>query len=607
MDGLFWLSQLEGSTPKSRSRVEPQGIERHHVQRHGLRWVDAPAAYGPYKTLYNRFRRWSEKGIFQLIFSELFSARMQGQAGVEPKEVLRMPPTSKPNCLQPQKGGAAPRLIGRTKGGLTSKLLLKGRPVRLHLSEGQCSDFTGADLPKARVLIGDKGYDSNKIRTLLLGQGVSRPDEIVTRRSLTARGCTRCAMGFTFNDSSDASDETSGTPSPIKTMERLTAEAPENQDVIFPLIGSEEVNNSPTHAYHRYVINFGGRREEECRQQWPELMKIVERKVKPGRIGLPPKNAWNKQVAAKWWLFGADRKELALAIDGCDHVLVCPGGSTATKHFSFAFLSPNQVYLNTLCVFRLGTYDLFGLLTSRLHDDWSRFNCATLGDGLRYNSSACFETFPFPVALLERLHGSQEAAIQRQTLESLGKHYYQFRADLMVNNNEGLTSTYNRFHDPEETDSQIMELRRLHGEMDQAVLNSYGWSDMPITCGFGLDYLDMNEDTQLPDELQDRIDSGDLFFRDAEDAIAFQAQLKAHGAISARKKLPWRYRWPDAVRDDVLARLLALNAERYAEEVAQGLHSGKKKAATASGKSGRRRGRPPKTPQSSQGESLDLR
>jgi hypothetical protein len=50
-------------------------------------------------------------------------------------------------------------------------------------------------------------------------------------------------------------------------------------------------------------------------------------------------------------------------------------------------------------------------------------------------------------------------------------------------------------------------------------------------------------------------------------------QLQAYGAITGRRKLPWRYRWPDAVRDDVLARLLALNAERYAEEVAMGLHS----------------------------------
>ena len=54
----------------------------------------------------------------------------------------------------------------------------QGRPVRLHLSEGQCSDFTGAevllmDLPPATALIGDKGYDSNKIRNLLADQDIA--------------------------------------------------------------------------------------------------------------------------------------------------------------------------------------------------------------------------------------------------------------------------------------------------------------------------------------------------------------------------------------------------------------------------------------------------
>jgi hypothetical protein len=176
----------------------------------------------------------------------------------------------------------------------------------------------------------------------------------------------------------------------------------------------------------------------------------------------------------------------------------------------------------------------------------------------------------------------------------------------MVSNNEGLTSTYNRFHDPAETSSGLLELRRLHGEMDQAVLNAYGWSDVPTACGFGLDYLDSEEDAQLPDDLQERIDSGELFFWDAGDALDFQGQLQAYGAITGRRKLPWRYRWPDAVRDDVLARLLALNAERYEEEVNLGLHSkGAKQAAKASrtagasgaAATGKRRGRPPKSSQ----------
>jgi len=180
----------------------------------------------------------------------------------------------------------------------------------------------------------------------------------------------------------------------------------------------------------------------------------------------------------------------------------------------------------------------------------------------------------------------------------------------MVANNEGLTSTYNRFHDPAETSSDLLELRRLHGEMDQAVLQAYGWSDVSTACGFGLDYLDLEDDAQLPDELQALVDSGELFFWDANAALDFQGQLRATGAVKSSRRLPWRYRWPDAVRDEVLARLLALNAERYEEEVNLGLHSkGTKQAARAAGAggaSGKRRGRPPKAVQPSETESSQV-
>ncbi len=49
-----------------------------YVKRYGLRWQDAPAVYGPYKTLYNRFARWSRMGIFARIFQELARPGVQG-------------------------------------------------------------------------------------------------------------------------------------------------------------------------------------------------------------------------------------------------------------------------------------------------------------------------------------------------------------------------------------------------------------------------------------------------------------------------------------------------------------------------------------------------
>lgn len=75
-----------------------------------------------------------------------------------------------------------PRRIGRTKGGLNSKLHAlcdgKGRPLVLCLTEGQLSDYVGAKLiypalPNAKVLIGDKGYDSDEFRAALKARKIN--------------------------------------------------------------------------------------------------------------------------------------------------------------------------------------------------------------------------------------------------------------------------------------------------------------------------------------------------------------------------------------------------------------------------------------------------
>jgi len=66
------------SSPSSRNRMANRGWMTTKVlsgiifiNRNGLRWRDAPAEYGPHKTLYNRWKRWSDKGIFLRILAEL--------------------------------------------------------------------------------------------------------------------------------------------------------------------------------------------------------------------------------------------------------------------------------------------------------------------------------------------------------------------------------------------------------------------------------------------------------------------------------------------------------------------------------------------------------
>jgi hypothetical protein len=97
-------------------------------------------------------------------------------------------------------------------------------------------------------------------------------------------------LGFTF-------DDTNPDATPLAEMERLIKKDKRNAERVFPYIGGEEVNESPTHSHHRYVINFGEMTEEEARR-WPDLMRIVEEKVKPERMRINDRGG-----KEKWWLF----------------------------------------------------------------------------------------------------------------------------------------------------------------------------------------------------------------------------------------------------------------------------------------------------------------
>ena len=151
---------------------------------------------------------------------------------------------------------------------------------------------------------------------------------------------------------------------------------------------------------------------------------------------------------------------------------------------------------------------------------------------MQYAPSDCFETFPFPENY--ETHASLEAA---------GQAYHDHRAELMVAADEGMTKTYNRFHKASETSDPIVQLRELHDAMDRAVLAAYGWEDLAARA--------------VPQFLDESSETDHTYQN--------------------------RYFWPSDFRDEVLARLLDLNAERYAEEVRAGLHDRKGRRPAADG------------------------
>ncbi len=368
-------------------------------------------------------------------------------------------------------------------------------------------------------LSGTKILDNREVETItafLFHRGHhDDPPRLRINRGKSYQGDILRGMGFTFGNSDSV-----GAPSPISEMNQLLLRNPDNQRAILPYIGGKELNVHPTHNHQRYVIDLNERSYEYSLKRWPELIAIVEARVKPARDRLK-RIPSNESDISRWWCFSAYRIGLRKAIQSLDRVLA---NSQVSNNLQFAFLPSNMVYSHALNVYPLDTYAAFCALQARPHETWARFFGSSMKDDLRYTPSDCFETFPFP-----------EGWETRPDLEAVGKEYYEFRAALMVRNDEGMTKTYNRFHDPYENAPDIAELRRLHAVMDRAVLDAYGWRDIPTDCEFLLDY-EIDEETWSP-----------------------------------RKKKPYRYRWPDEVRDEVLARLLELNAHRAAEEARAGL------------------------------------
>jgi hypothetical protein len=358
------------------------------------------------------------------------------------------------------------------------------------------------------------------------------------------QGSIVLGMGFTFDD-----EDATGAASPIADMRRLIALNPRNGERIFPFISGEELNGSPTFAHRRYVISFEDwplRRQEyrrdwiiatdEERDEWlksgivpldypgtvaadfPDLLSIVETKVKPERQKLRDDTPDGRRRKRYWWQWGRYTRGMFAAIAPLSRALVNP---LYGSHLSFVFMPTRTVFANKLNVIPLESNGAFAVLQSRVHEIWGRFFSSTLKDDLAYTPTDCFETFPFP-------NDFDVSAV----LNASGSKYYQLRTELMTGLSQGLTSLYNAFHDPESDTEEITRLRECHDSMDRVVLDSYTWTDVLPKCEFISEF----------DDDEDEDDNG----------------------RPRRKK--YRYRWPDEIRDEVLARLLELNRQRALEE-----------------------------------------
>jgi hypothetical protein len=284
--------------------------------------------------------------------------------------------------------------------------------------------------------------------------------------------------------------------------EALLAADPRNKDIIFPYINGDDLYSRPDQSPSRMIINFHEWTYEQA-SKYPECLKIVTERVKPFRDTI------TKQIhEPNYWKFWDKRLDSYALIKAMPRVLA---RSQVGNRHSVAFLPTGIVYDTTLIVFALSEFANFGLLQSSIHEEWARvFSGAALRTDMRYSTKGAFDTFPF--------------CATTHTLEMASKVYYEFRRDVMQSRQEGLTKTYNRFHDRGEASADIARLRALHVEMDQSVADAYGWTGLHLSHDF----------------------------HETKQGIRFTVS--------------------ESARREILDRLLELNHQRYAEEVLQGLH-----------------------------------
>lgn len=251
---------------------------------------------------------------------------------------------------------------------------------------------------------------------------------------------------------------------------QLVAASSHTKKIIKPLLTGNDINQKPRSLM---AIDLFGLSEADVRNQYSSIYQWLYDRVKPERDQ-------NNRVSLRnrWWIFGEARSTFRPAILNLTTVAVC---SLTSKHRFFVQVPATTICDSTTVMFAVSDSWQVGILASRLHIVWTLNSGGTLEDRPRYNKSVCFESFPFPLATPE-----QQAQIRHlaEQLDAHRKCQQAAHADLT------LTGMYNilekiRLGEPLNDKDKIIHqkglvsiLRELHDDLDRAVFEAYGWSDL---------------------------------------------------------------------------------------------------------------------------------
>lgn len=275
------------------------------------------------------------------------------------------------------------------------------------------------------------------------------PVRLAENADMAFIGCYVLGMGFVLE--------------PEEAAEWLAAD-PANAEVLFPYMNGEDLNSRPDASPSRWVIDFYDRTEDQAVRFSLPFQRIAER-VRPERA----KNN-RKAIRLRWWQYAEKRPAMRKAIAGLDEVLAI---ARVSKTVMPLRIPANMIPSEATTIFATDSFADQAVLSSSLHQLWAITYGSTMRTDVRYTPSDVFGTLPRPAPT--------------EALTDRGRMLDTERREIMLRRGLGVTKLYNLANDPDISDSadpDIALLRRIHVDLDEAVMSAYGWDDVPLDHGF---------------------------------------------------------------------------------------------------------------------------
>ena len=433
-----------------------------------------------------------------------------------------------------------------------------GADVRIAMTVGTAGKCEGRLLVSIEETEAENGEVSVRFDTrqgvihpdLKVGANITSTTKLRANARVSSMGMMRAGAGF------------------LVTADEARAlglgDVPELTERIRPFRNGRDITGRPRSLL---LIDLFGLTAEQLRERFPRVFQWVRERVKPER----DVNR-RARLREQWWVFGEPRQGLRAALKGLNRYIATV---ETAKHRTFVFLDAAILPDHKLVAIASDDALHLGVLSSHLHTQSALAAGGWLGVGNDpvYSKSRCFDPFPFPDAdtgLTPEL--AQRIRLLAEQIDTHRKTQQATYADVTLT---GMYNVLEKLRTGETlTDKErvihehglVSVLLTLHDELDAAVLEAYGWSDLslPIDTGTLLDRLvDLNAKRAIEEAagtvrwLRPDFQQGTMLGEQTEIEVEADEdeQPSSIPAIAPVERRPWPSGLPEQIKAvaDVLA------------------------------------------------------